>query len=166
MDSAVLAAQLAAGHVAALHELYRREAGAVYRYALAPGGNAARAADATQEAFVALATRPRGFDARATPGAGVARHALTALWRAQRQEAPLDDEGEGDGVAAAAAPPPELEGLRANGERTTWVIVAGKVGNESGSRARSGLRPHGWSRCSRVTSIRASIRAALRRTTG
>jgi hypothetical protein len=27
-------------------------------------------------------------------------------------------------------PPRELEGVRANGERTSWVIEAGKVGNE------------------------------------
>ncbi|MFO1288908.1 MAG: sigma factor, partial [Rubrivivax sp.] len=72
--------RLAGGDLGALDTLYRRESGRVYRYALALSGNAAWAADATQEAFVALATRPEGFDAtRGQLGAylaGVARHAL------------------------------------------------------------------------------------------
>lgn len=111
-DSALLLVQMAEGDAAALDELYRREAGPVYRYALALGGNAAWAADATQEAFVALATRPQGFDAsRGTLGAylaGVARHALMAQWRAQRREAPLaegDDDDNPVGQGAAAASP-------------------------------------------------------------
>ncbi len=114
MDSAALVALLAEGETAALDELYRREAGPVYRYALALSGNAAWAADATQEAFVALATRPQGFDAtRGALGAylaGVARHALVAQWRAQRQEAPLDDdaEDETDAAQASAASPEQL----------------------------------------------------------
>lgn len=111
VDSAALVARVAEGDAAALDELYRREAGPVYRYALALGGNAAWAADATQEAFVALALRPEGFDAgRGALGAylaGVARHALAALWRAQRHEAPLeggDDDDGGDGESAALSP--------------------------------------------------------------
>ncbi len=111
VDSAVLVARLAEGEAAALDELYRREAGPVYRYALALGGNASWAADATQEAFVALASRPQGFDAaRGTLGAylaGVARHALAAQWRAQRQETPLD-EGDDDALEAAALSPEQL----------------------------------------------------------
>lgn len=112
VDSAVLVARLAEGEAAALDELYRREAGPVYRYALALGGNAAWAADATQEAFVALASRPQGFDAaRGTLGAylaGVARHALAAQWRAQRQETPLEEGDDDDALEAAALSPEQL----------------------------------------------------------
>ena len=112
VDSAVLVARLAEGEAAALDELYRREAGPVYRYALALGGNAAWAADATQEAFVALASRPHGFDAaRGTLGAylaGVARHALAAQWRAQRQETPLEEGDDDDALEAAALSPEQL----------------------------------------------------------
>ncbi len=112
VDSAVLVARLAEGEAAALDELYRREAGPVYRYALALGGNAAWAADATQEAFVALAQRPRGFDAsRGTLGAylaGVARHALAAQWRARRLEAPLEYGEDGEDIDAGALDAAEL----------------------------------------------------------
>lgn len=92
---ALLWQRLCAGDRSALEGLYRREAARVYRYALALAGNAAWAADATQEAFVALATRPEGFDPqRGALGAylaGVARHALAARWRELAREAPLED---------------------------------------------------------------------------
>jgi RNA polymerase sigma-70 factor, ECF subfamily len=85
-DRASLLDALARGELPALDALYRQEAAAVYRYALALGGDAAAAADATQEAFMALALRPSGFDrARgASLGAylaGIARHHLLAHWR-------------------------------------------------------------------------------------
>src|SRR5262245_63598773 len=82
-DTAALLGRLLAGDPSALDALYRREAGAVYRYAMAMAGDAAAAADATHDAFVALATRPSGFDAaRGELGAylaGIARHSLLAL---------------------------------------------------------------------------------------
>src|SRR5258706_4766439 len=84
-DTPALVARLLEGDGAAFDALYRREAAAVYRYALAMAGDAAAAADATHDAFVALATRPQGFDpARGALGAylaGIARHALLALRR-------------------------------------------------------------------------------------
>ncbi len=129
VDSAELVARLATGDAAALDELYRREAGPVYRYALALGGNAAWAADATQEAFVALATRPRGFDpARGALGAylaGVARHALTAIWRTQRQEAPLDEGEDGDDNdgAQAAALSPEQRLVQVQDSAQVWIAL-------------------------------------------
>lgn len=98
-EHAALLRRLAAGDRTALDTLYRQEAGAVYRYALALCRNAAWAADATQDAFVALASRPAAFDpARGSLGAwlaGTARHALLALWRdAGRHQAwPDDDDG-------------------------------------------------------------------------
>lgn len=84
-DTAALVARLCAGDAAALEPLYRRESGPVYRYALALAGNPAWAADAMQDAFVAFAGRPQGFDPlRASLGAylaGMARHSLLARWR-------------------------------------------------------------------------------------
>jgi RNA polymerase sigma-70 factor (ECF subfamily) len=97
-DDAALVARLAAGDVSALERLYRREAGAVYRYALALAGNPAWAADATQEAFMALAERRAGqaFDARrgslAAYLAGVARHQLMAQWRLRPHEGQHDED--------------------------------------------------------------------------
>lgn len=97
-DRAWVLAQLAAwscGDRAALEPLYRREAGAVYRYLLMMAGDSASAADATQEAFLALARRPQDYDAeRGSLGAylaGIGRHALLALWRAQQRHEPLDE---------------------------------------------------------------------------
>jgi RNA polymerase sigma-70 factor, ECF subfamily len=72
-DARWLAEQVAQGQPEALAELYRSEAGPVYRYALALCGNAAWAADATQEAFIAFAQKPGDYDpTRATPGAYLA----------------------------------------------------------------------------------------------
>ena len=97
----LVAAQLArlmGGDTSAIDPLYRSESVRVYRYALALCGNPAWAADATQEAFVALALRPRGFDPnRGALGAylaGVARHALAAQWRQARKEEPWPDDDE------------------------------------------------------------------------
>jgi RNA polymerase sigma-70 factor, ECF subfamily len=106
--------RLAAGETGALEPLYRAEAGPVYRYALALCGNPAWAADATQEAFVALATRPHTFDPeRGTLGAwlaGIARHALAAQWRDLQRHAPLPepDDTPAPGDAAEAASPESL----------------------------------------------------------
>jgi RNA polymerase sigma-70 factor (ECF subfamily) len=97
-----LAVRVAAGDAGALDTVYRRDAGAVYRYALALGGNPAWAADATQEAFIAFAQRPHGFDAGrgslAAYLAGMARHHLLALWR----EGPVGVDPDADGPAGAA----------------------------------------------------------------
>lgn len=107
--AARLLQRLVGGDLEALDTLYRRESGRVYRYALALCGNAAWAADATQEAFVALATRPQGFDpARGQIGAylaGVARHALAARRRELRREEPLVDI---DAAAPAEASAPDM----------------------------------------------------------
>ena len=108
-------AALARGETQAIDVLYRSEAARVYRYALALCGNAGWAADATQEAFVALAQRPQGFDAtRGSLGAylaGVARHALAAHWRTARDEVPLPDGDDGDDGHEGAAETPSPEDL-------------------------------------------------------
>jgi RNA polymerase sigma-70 factor (ECF subfamily) len=124
-DTLALLARLADGDMAALAELYEREAAPVYRYALALSGNAGWAADATQEAFVALAGRPDGFDAaRGTLGAylaGVARHALLAQRRELRLEEPLPEDEEGQ-AADEQANPEELL-LRAQGTAQVWAAL-------------------------------------------
>jgi RNA polymerase sigma-70 factor (ECF subfamily) len=101
--------------------LYRREAAAVYRYAMAMAGDAAAAADATHDAFVALAARPQGFDAaRGELGAylaGVARHSLLALRRVACD--PLDDEAD---VGDADGSPEELH-VRRQGREALWRAI-------------------------------------------
>ena len=62
-DAADLLLRATRGDSAALDALYRQESGPVYRYALALCGNEAWAADALQDAFVALLHQPTGFDA-------------------------------------------------------------------------------------------------------
>lgn len=106
--STALPAWLAAlrrGDVAGLEVAYRQEGEAVYRYALALSGDAALAADVTQEAFVALAQAPERFDPqRGTLGAylaGIARHALLAAWRLRDRHLPLDDAFDDEGPAPA-----------------------------------------------------------------
>ena len=110
--TAALLGRLARGDSSALGELYRRESGPVYRYALALCGNAAWAADATEEALVVLATRAQGYDpARGALGAylaGVARHARSVLWRGGRLEQPLPEDDEALRPDEAAASPEDL----------------------------------------------------------
>ena len=96
-----------ASPLAWLESAYRQEGDAVYRYALALCGDAALAADATHEAFVALAQAPGGYNAaQGSLGAylaGIARHALLAAWRQRDRHVALDavaaDDDEDDAVA-------------------------------------------------------------------
>lgn len=125
---AIALAALRAGDRQAIAVLYEAEAPRVYRYALALAGNAAWAADATQEAFVALALRPQGFDATRGPLgawlAGVARHALAAQWRQALGHEPLLDEDTGAGAADdAAAPSPEEQLVRAQDGDAVWAAL-------------------------------------------
>ncbi len=134
-DSAELQQRIAAGESAALEQAYRLEAAPVYRYAFGLCGNASWAADATQDAFVALASRPQTFDpARGTLGAwlaGVARHALLAQWRRRRNEMawPTSDDGDGDdGLEAGvfsvkAAATPETLMVRSQSGAAVWAAV-------------------------------------------
>jgi RNA polymerase sigma-70 factor (ECF subfamily) len=122
-------AALRAGNRQAIAVLYEAEAPRVYRYALALAGNAAWAADATQEAFVALALRPHTYDpSRAPLGAwlaGVARHALAVQWRQALGHEPLpDDEADADeGMPGAAAPSPEELLVRAQDGDAVWAAL-------------------------------------------
>ena len=111
----------------ALDRLYRDEAPRVYRYALGLCGNAAWAADATQEAFVALATRPAGYDAaRGSLGAwlaGVARHALAARWREGRLEEPWPEDEDGDAALGADLASPETSLVRLQDLSALWSAL-------------------------------------------
>jgi RNA polymerase sigma-70 factor (ECF subfamily) len=90
-----------------LEAAYRQEGESVYRYALALSGDPALAADATHEAFIALAQSPGGYDASlGSLGAylaGIARHQLLAAWRQRDRHVAWDahtvDDGEDDPVA-------------------------------------------------------------------
>jgi len=121
---AALAARIAAGDPRALDLAYRREAGPVYRYALALCGNAAWAADATQDAFVQLAQRPQGFDpSRGSLGAwlaGIARHRLLAQWREPLQA--VDDDA-ADASDAAEAHSPETLLVRRQAGDAVWAAI-------------------------------------------
>ncbi|MDN3919031.1 RNA polymerase sigma factor [Roseateles violae] len=124
-----LLARLRRGDADALEPLYRRESGPVYRYALALSGNAAWAGDAMQDAFVALAARPEGFDPlRGSLGAylaGMARHSLLARWREARQqlaEAPDEDEA-GRADAGGGAESPEALLVRAQDQAELWRAI-------------------------------------------
>jgi RNA polymerase sigma-70 factor (ECF subfamily) len=126
-DSAALLPRLTAGDREAWALLYQREAPAVYRYALALGGNEAWAADATQEAFVALAARPQGYDpGRGALGAylaGVARHALSARWRETRAEAPWPEDGDDTLDAADSVVCPEALLVRRQDQAAVWSAL-------------------------------------------
>jgi RNA polymerase sigma-70 factor (ECF subfamily) len=122
-DTPALLARLVAGDASALDLLYRREAAAVYRYAMAMAGDAAAAADATHDAFVALALRPHGFDAaRGELGAylaGIARHSLLALRRHAAEV--LDDDAEHADAARASSP--EDVHVRRQGHDALWRAI-------------------------------------------
>ena len=120
---------LRAGDLRAIDTLYASEAPRVYRYALALCSNPGWAADATQEAFVALAQRPQAFDpARGTLGAylaGVARHALATQWRAALREEPLPDPESPGGAdfTDADAVSPEAQLVRAQEGHAVWTAL-------------------------------------------
>jgi len=123
-DTPALLQRLARGDTSALEPLYRRESAAVYRYALTLGGNPAWAADAMQDAFVALAARPQGFDAARGISlgaylAGMARHALLARWR-DAPAAEAEDDAPG---APATHVSPEALLVRAQDQAALWAAV-------------------------------------------
>jgi len=124
-DEATLVSRLTRGDRQALDQLYRQESGEVYRFALAMCGNPAWSADATQDAFVQLATQPQGFDpAKGVLRAylcGIVRHKLLARWRDTGAAGPDDDDE--DGAADPAAPSPEALLVRLQSSRALWAAV-------------------------------------------
>jgi hypothetical protein len=80
-----------------------------------------RSSDAAQrEAEVRVIRFPQGSEGAL---ADLPAPPAPVLWRART----LAPRGAG---SVSSLPPREIEGLRVNGERTTWVIEAGKLGNE------------------------------------
>jgi RNA polymerase sigma-70 factor (ECF subfamily) len=123
-DEAALISRVSAGDAEALALLYRRESGAVYRYALALAGNEAAALDAVQEAFTQLLRGPQGYQpARGSLGAylaGMARHQLLSQWRDARRHVPLDEAAEDD------ADPMPASDARLHGEQQQsqlWTAI-------------------------------------------
>ncbi len=115
-----------------LDAAYRQESDAVYRYALALCGDAALAADATHEAFVALAHAPAAFDpSRGSLGAylaGIARHALLAAWRLRDRHVVLDEAADDDDdappyAATDAAPDREVTLIGEQWLEALWAAV-------------------------------------------
>ena len=116
-----------------LDAAYRQESDAVYRYALALCGDTALAADATHEAFVALAHAPEAFDpSRGSLGAylaGIARHALLAAWRLRDRHVVLDEASDDDGdegsphTAAEVAPDREATLIGEQRLEALWAAV-------------------------------------------
>lgn len=121
-DESVLLARLAAGDADALAQLYRRESGSVYRYALALAGDEAAALDAVQEAFAQLLRGPQGYQAgRGSLGAylaGMARHQLLNQWRDTRRHVPLDD-----ALDSEPAPASDERLAQAQREDGLWAAI-------------------------------------------
>ena len=124
-DTLALMARLRRGDAQALEPLYRSESGPVYRYALALCANPAWAADAMQESFVTLASRPETFDPlRGSLGgwlAGVARHHLLARWREARRE--VQDEDALDAEDAQLNDTPENRLIETQDQAEVWQAI-------------------------------------------
>jgi len=116
-----LVRRLRQGDASALEPLYRTESGPVYRYALALCGQPDWAADAMQEAFVAFAGRPEGWDpGRAPLGAylaGMARHHLLARWRSR----PVADDADAQPEDLVSSPEEQL--VRAQDHARLWEAL-------------------------------------------
>ena len=125
-DDHALLARLSGGDAEALAQLYRRESGAVYRYALALAGDEAAALDAVQEAFTQLLRGAQGFDAsRGSLGAylaGMARHQVLSQWRDTRRHVPLDDALDHDDPAAAS-PGSDARLQQAQRQQGLWAAI-------------------------------------------
>jgi RNA polymerase sigma-70 factor, ECF subfamily len=105
-DDHELLRQLAKGNDSAFRTLYERYQGRIYRFALHMSGNAATAEETTQEVFLALMGKPKGYDAAKGSLAGylfgMARNIARRAMRDTAADLPLEDEsGEGDEFAVA-----------------------------------------------------------------
>ena len=121
-DTAALLARLMRGDPAALDLLYRREAAAVYRYAMAMAGDAAAAADATHDAFVGAGCAAAGFRCgawRTRRLSGRRRAPFAARAASRRACDPLDDEAD---VGDADGSPEELH-VRRQGREALWRAI-------------------------------------------
>jgi RNA polymerase sigma-70 factor (ECF subfamily) len=105
-DDQELLRQLAKGNESAFRTLYERYQGRIYRFALHMSGNAATAEETTQEVFLALMGKPKGYDAGKGSLAGylfgIARNIARRAMLDTAADLPLeDDSGERDEFAVA-----------------------------------------------------------------
>jgi RNA polymerase sigma-70 factor, ECF subfamily len=107
-DDQELLRQLAKGNESAFQTLYERYQGRIYRFALHMSGNAATAEETTQEVFLALMGKPKGYDA----GKGSLANYLFGIARNIARRAMLD---------TAADLPLEEDG----GERDEFAVAGG-----------------------------------------
>lgn len=99
-DDQELLRQLANGNEGAFRTLYERYQGRIYRFALHMSGNPATGEETTQEVFLALMGKPKGYDpARGSLAGYLFGMARNITWRAMQETAndiPLDDDAERD----------------------------------------------------------------------
>ena len=88
--------QLAKGDEAAFVALYERYQGPLYRFALHMSGNAATAEEVTQEVFMLLMKKPKGYEPEKGSLAGylfgIARNLARRSMQRSRLDQPIDDE--------------------------------------------------------------------------
>ncbi|HLY93120.1 MAG TPA: RNA polymerase sigma factor [Candidatus Angelobacter sp.] len=88
--------QLAKGNEAAFLSLYERYQGPLYRFVLHMSGNTATAEEVTQEVFMQLMKKPKGYEANKGSLAGylfgIARNLARRTMQGSRLDEPIDDE--------------------------------------------------------------------------
>jgi RNA polymerase sigma-70 factor, ECF subfamily len=118
-DDQELLRQLAKGNEGAFRTLYERYQGRIYRFALHMSGNPAVAEETTQEVFLALMNRPKGYDPAKGSLAGYLFGTARNIGRRAMQETeadvPLEDDDGGHDEFAVAGDMDVLEELT-NGE--------------------------------------------------
>ena len=104
-DNVELVRQLARGNQAAFHSLYERYQRPIFRFAWHMSGNETTAEEVTQEVFLQIIHRPRGFDpAKGTLAGylfGIARNLVRRQMATSCLDVPLDDEQLNDNDALA-----------------------------------------------------------------
>jgi RNA polymerase sigma-70 factor (ECF subfamily) len=99
--------QLAQGKEAAFVSLYERYQGPLYRFVLHMSGNTATAEEITQETFMLLIGKPKGYEPEKGPLAGylfgIARNLTRRSMQRSRLDEPIDDESFDAANAAALA---------------------------------------------------------------
>jgi RNA polymerase sigma-70 factor (ECF subfamily) len=88
--------QLAKGNESAFVSLYQRYQGPLYRFVLHMSGNTATAEEVTQEVFMLLMKRPKGYEPEKGSLAGylfgIARNLARRSMQRSRLDQPIDDE--------------------------------------------------------------------------
>jgi len=104
-DDQELLRQLANGNEDAFRTLYERYQGRIYRFALHMSGNSAIGEETTQEVFLALMGKPKGYDPAKGSLAGylfgMARNITRRAMQETADDIPLDDDADWDELAVA-----------------------------------------------------------------